>query len=118
MGFGDPKRVRTSVRSWGRHIGYVTVVTYPDRDLTLHPEGSPYSEVVVSGLDEKHVALLQEFKEHWLVHCGPTYDTTTAAGRLTAKQVTALAAYALLHRHDAAPVLIEAIKAHVENMLR
>lgn len=117
MGFGDPKWVRTSVRSWGRHIGYVTVVTYPDRDLILHSEGSPHSEIVVSGLDEKHVALLQEFKEHWLIHCGPTYDTTNAAGRLTDKQVMKLAVYALRHRHDAAPVLAEALKAHVERMI-
>ena len=116
MGLGDPKRVRSAVRAWG-HIGYVTVVGYPDRDLILFSAGSPYSEIVVSDLKEKHVALLQEFKEHWLIHCGPTYDTTSAAGRLTDKQVMKLAAYALRHCGDAAPVLVEALKAHVERML-
>jgi hypothetical protein len=117
MSVGDPKRVRSSVRHRGRHIGYVTVATYPDRDLICFSAGSPYSEVVVSDLTEKHVALFQEFKEHWLVHCGPTYDTTNASGRLTGAQVMALAAFALLHRDQPAPVLVEALKTHVEVML-
>ena len=118
MGLGDPKRARTAVRHNGNHIGYLTTVGYPDRDLTMFPEGSPYSEVVVSDLKDRHVALLQRFKAHWLVHCGSTYDTTDAAGELTPAQVAALAVFALEHRGHAEPVLVEALKAHVEAMLK
>ena len=117
MGLGDPKRARSSVRHRGRHIGYVSVATYPDRDLICFSAGSPYSEVVVSDLTEKHVTLFQEFKEHWLVHCGPTYDTTNASGRLNGTQVMALAVFALRHKDDPPPALVDALKAHVERLL-
>ena len=117
MGLGDPKRARSSVRHCGRHIGYVSVATYPDRDLICFSAGSPYSEVVVSDLTEMHVALFQEFKKHWLVHCGPTYDTTNASGRLNGTQVMALAVFALRHKDDPPPALVDALKTHVEGML-
>lgn len=117
MSLGDPKRVRTAVRDRGEHVGYVTVVTYPNRDLIAFSAGSPYSEVVVSDLKEKHVALLQEFREHWLVHCGSTYETTTARGRLTASQVASLAAVALRHRDQPPAALSGALAALVDKML-
>ncbi len=117
MGVGDPKRVRWAVRPDGRHIGYVTVTAYPDRDLLLSAAGSPYSEVVVSDLGERHVALFQQFKEHWLIHCGPTYTITAAAGELGAKHVEPLAAFALRHRGDSNPVLAAALKVQLERLL-
>lgn len=117
MALGDPKRVRTAVLERGSHIGYVSVVTYPDRDLLTFSAGSPYSEIVVSDLKDKHVALVQEFREHWLVHCGSAYETTTARGRLTASQVAALAAFALRHRDQSPAALSGALKAQVDRML-
>ncbi len=53
----------------------------------------PYFEFAVSDLNEKHVALFQRFKQHWLIHCGSRHDTT-AAGKLTAKQIVQLATLA------------------------
>jgi hypothetical protein len=117
MARGDPKRTRTAVRHKSDHLGYLTTVGYPDRDITMFPEGSPYSEAVVSDLKDRHVALLQRFKAHWLVHCGPAYDTTAAAGDLTAAQLVALAVFALLHKDDPPPTLVAALKARVEQML-
>lgn len=117
MPLGDPKRVRTAVRVRGGHIGYVTVVTYPDRDLLSFSAGSPYSEIVVSDLKDGHVALLQEFREHWLVHCGRIYETTTAHGRLTASHVTSLAVFALRHRDQPPAALSKALAVLVDEML-
>jgi hypothetical protein len=113
----DPKRVRSAVLHKGDHIGYVTVITYPGRDLTAFSEGSPYSEFAVSDLAEKHVVLLQRFKEHWLIHCGTTYGTTDGAGELTGTQVMQLAVLVLRHRDHTGPVLVAALKSHVEKML-
>ena len=117
MPLGDPKRVRTAVRARGEHIGYVTVVAYPDRDLLHFAAGSPYAEIVVSDLNDRHVALLQEFKEHWLVHCGAAYETTSGCGRLRGARVTALAVFALRNRDRPAPVLSKLLKAHVDRAL-
>ncbi len=114
---GDPKRTRTAVRDKSDHIGYLTTISYPDRDLTAFSEGSPYFEVVVSDLGEKHVALLQRFKEHWLIHCGGSYDTTAAGGALTDKHLTVLAVFALWHANDAPAVRVAVLKAHVERLL-
>ena len=63
--WSEPKWVRVSMRRDGNHLGSVTTVSYPNRDLTAFPEGSPYFEIVVADLGERHVALLQRFKEHW-----------------------------------------------------
>ncbi|MBN9118767.1 MAG: hypothetical protein J0I06_06345 [Planctomycetes bacterium] len=117
MSLGDPNRVRTAVRDRGNHIGYVTVVTYPDRDLLHYSAGSPYSEIVVSDLNDGHVALLQEFKEHWLVHCGSAYETTSGSGRLKSARVMALAVFALQNSDRSAPVLSKLLKAQVDRAL-
>ena len=117
MARGDPKRTRTAVRDSSGHIGYLTTVGYPDRDIAAFPEGSPYSEAVVSDLGEQHVALLQQFKAHWLIHCGNSYATTDAGGALTDRQLAALAAFALHHANDTPAVLVAALAAHVEQML-
>jgi hypothetical protein len=117
MSRGDPKRTRTSVVDGGRHVGYATVVEYPDRDLSAFPEGMPYYELAVSDLAERHVALLQRFKQHWLIHCGSDYDTADASGALTAKQVGRLAALALRLAADTAEVRLAALKREVEKML-
>jgi len=118
MSWGDPKRVRTAVRHKAEHIGYVTTTSYPDRDLAMFPEGSPYSEIVVSDLRERHIALLQRFKEHWLIHCGPTYDTTEGVGELNDAQVMKLAIFALQNCAHASSALVEELKLQVERMLK
>jgi hypothetical protein len=108
---GEPKRVRVAVRSGRAHVGYVTTTGYPDRDITAFSEGSPYFEVAVCDLSEKHVALFQRFKAHWLIHCGPTYATVEGDGELTARQVQALAAFALVRRDH--PELLAALAARL-----
>ena len=115
--WSEPKRTRRSVRDETTHFGYVTTVGYPNRDLTAFPEGSPYSEVVVSDLRDRHLALLQRFKQHWLIHCGDTYETADACGELTDEQIAGLALFALAHATDTAEVLAAALKAEVERML-
>ena len=115
--WSEPKRVCGSVRRNGRHVGNFTTVGYPNRDLTAFPEGTPYSEVVVSDLAGGHVALLQRFKQHWLVHCGGEYATTAAGGELSAEQVAKLAGFALEHAGQAADVRVALLQAEVERML-
>ena len=117
MARGDPRRVRVAVRHKGDHVGYVTVTSYPDRDITAFSEGSPYFEVAVSDLAERHVALFQQFREHWLIHCGTDYGTTDAGGDLSESQIMRLAAFAIRFRDQPAAVLIDALKAHVERLL-
>jgi hypothetical protein len=117
MAWGDPKRVRVAVRHGGMHLGYVTTTTYPDRDITAFTEGSPYSEVAVSDLAEEHVALLQRFKHHWLIHCGTSYATTEIGGALTDAQIAELAAYALRNKDHAGAALAAALRALAERML-
>lgn len=114
---GEPKRVRVAVRHGRAHVGYVTTTSYPDRDTAAFAEGSPYFEVAVCDLGEKHVALFQRYREHWLIHCGPAYDTTDTSGDLSARQITALALFALEHADDAPAVRVAALKAHVEALL-
>lgn len=110
-------RVRRAVLHRADHVGYVTVTTYPGRDLTAFTEGSPYSEVVVADLKERHVALFQRYKEHWLIHCGTDYVTTAAAGELAEPHVSELAVFALRHRDFPPAVLVAVLKAHVERLL-
>ena len=117
MGWDNPKRTRVAVRDRWQHTGYVTVVEYPGRDFELFPEGSPYFEVAVSDLDERHVALFQRFKEHWLIHCGNRYDTTDRSGGLTAKQITRLASLALQHAGENNVVLLLTLKKEMDRML-
>jgi hypothetical protein len=115
--WSEPKRTRVSVRHKADHVGYLTTVSYPNRDLTAFPEGSPLYEAVVSNLSEQHVALFQRFKQHWLIHCGSVYRTTEVGGELSDGQMLELAAFALLHQDKPAPVLATALKAEVEEML-
>lgn len=115
--WSEPKWIRVSVRHKGNHLGSVTTVSYPNRDLTAFPEGSPYFEIVVANLAERHVALLQRFKQHWLIHCGVAYVTTRVAGELTDNQVASLAIHALSHQTDPPILLASALEAHIEAML-
>lgn len=115
--WSEPKWVRASVRQAGNHIGSVTTVSYPNRDLTAFPEGSPYFEVVIPDLSERHVALLQHFRQHWLIHCGDTYETTSVSGELSPEEIVELAAFALLHRTDPPPILASALGVQIEGML-
>jgi hypothetical protein len=115
--WSEPKRVRVSVRSKDRHVGYLTTIGYPNRDLTAFPEGSPYSEFVISDLAEHHVALLQRFKQHWLVQCGEEYATTGVGGELTPEDITKLAVFSLEHATTAADMLVAVLKIGVERML-
>lgn len=117
MSRGDPKRTRTSVLDGGRHVGYATVVEYPDRDIAAFPEGMPYFELAVADLAEKHVALFQRFKQHWLIHCGGDYATAEVSGPLSAKQVGRLAVLALRLAADTAEVRIAALRREVEELL-
>jgi hypothetical protein len=118
MAWGDPQWVRSSVYYRGAHVGYVTTTSYPDRDLTLFPEGSPYAEVAVSDLNEGHVALFQRFKEHWLIYCGASY-ATAAAGELSAEHVQQLAVSALRYHYQNQPgrVRTAALKVQIERLL-
>ena len=117
MARGEPRRVRVAVRHKGEHLGYLTVTSYPDRDISAFTEGSPYFEAAVSDLADTHVALLQQFREHWLIHCGTTYATTDAAGDLTESQIERLAVFALKYRGEPPQILAASLKAHVERML-
>jgi hypothetical protein len=115
--WSEPIRTRNSVRQNANHLGYLTTVSYPHRDLTAFPEGSPYFEVVVSDLNEKHVALFQRFKQHWLIHCGSYFRTTEASGELQDEQILELAIFALHHQNKPAVALVAALKAEIEEML-
>jgi hypothetical protein len=115
--WSEPKWVRASVRHDGNHLGSVTTVGYPNRDLTAFPEGSPYFEIVVADLTERHVALLQRFKQHWLIHCGDTYATTRVGGELNDNQIAALAVFGLVRQNEPPAALSAALEAQVESML-
>jgi hypothetical protein len=112
-GWNEPKRIRRSVQANGRHLGYVTLVAYPNRELTAFTEGSPYHEVVISDQREGHVALLQRFKEHWLVQCGTSYRTTKNMIEMTERVALALAIFAL-RRNDVGEPLAEAMADAIE----
>lgn len=95
LGWHEPKRIRRSVHLNDRHLGYITLVAYPNRDVTAFTEGSPYREVVISDEGEEHVALLQRFKAHWLVQCGEHYGTTERVHDMTEPLAMELATFAL-----------------------
>jgi hypothetical protein len=95
LGWHEPKRIRRSVHWKDRHLGYVTLVAYPNRDITAFTEGSPYREVVISDEREGHIALLQRFKAHWLIQCGECYGTTEQAREMTEELAMKLAMFAL-----------------------
>lgn len=95
LGWHEPKRIRRSVHLNDRHLGYVTLVAYPNRDVTAFTEGSPYREAVISDEKEGHVALLQRFKAHWLVQCGEHYGTTERVCDMTEPLAMELATFAL-----------------------
>ena len=108
-GWNEPKRIRRSIHVRERHLGYVTLVAYPNRDVTAFTEGSPYREVVIADEHEGHVALLQRFKEHWLVHCGTSYDTTERVVEMTEVLAIHLATFAL-QRGERGEPLVEVLK--------
>ena len=107
-GWNDPKRVRRSIHANGQHLGYVTLVAYPGRDITLYTEGSPYREVVIADEREGHVALLQRFKAHWLVQCGRAYGTSARVPEMTETLAIRLATFAL-QRGERGEELVEAL---------
>ncbi len=106
LGWSEPKRIRLSVHRNERHLGYVTLVAYPNRDTTSHTEGSPYREVVIADERELHVALLQRFKAHWLVQCGKHYETTNRVREMTESLAVQLAHFAL-DRADRGEALVK-----------
>jgi hypothetical protein len=117
MSWNDPRRVRRSVHLDNTHLGYVTTIAYPGRDITALTEGLPYSEVVIADPGERHVALLQRFKEHWLVQSGASYGTADAAGELGDAQAMQLALFALTQRGTTRPVLVALLVEQLESML-
>ena len=111
--WSDPKRNRTAVRRNGVPLGYITITSYPNRDLTAFPEGSPYFEVAVANVGERHVALFQRFKRHWLIHCGSRYEAVDVRIGLAADQIEALALFALEHESDGPEWLLASLKSRL-----
>ena len=116
LAWSNPKRVRRSINVGDRHLGYVTLVSYPNRDVTALSEGSPYREIVVSDPRERHVALLQRFKEHWLVQCGEQYDTTERGGILNETQALRLALFTL-EQTWTGELLVKAVASELDRIL-
>jgi hypothetical protein len=116
MGWIDPRRVRRTVYDGATHLGFVTTVRYPGRDLEFFPAGTPYGEVVVADPDEQHIALLQRFKQHWLIRCGPAYGTTDRGGDLTDEQAEQLARFAFSQTGSPA-ALADALAIHLDRLL-
>jgi hypothetical protein len=114
MSRGEPIRVRRAVLHRGQHIGYVTEVSYPHRDLTAFSQGTPYREVVIAGLGEQHVALIQRYKEHWLIQCGACYVTTDGSGELSSAAVMRLARIVLAHTGHPPALQAEQIRKRIE----
>ncbi|MFO0804344.1 MAG: hypothetical protein U0791_14620 [Gemmataceae bacterium] len=110
-GRNEPKRIRRSIHANGRHLGYVTLVAYPGRDITAFTEGSPYREAVISDEREGHVALLQRFKAHWLVQCGREYGTTSRPIDMTEPLAIALATLALQSGERGEPLVTRLVCA-------
>jgi hypothetical protein len=118
MARGDPVRVRAAVLDdRGAHAGYVTTVGYPDRDISAVAEGTPFFEIAVADLSEAHVALVQRFRRHWLVRCGPAYEPTDTGGELTAAQVRDVAALALSLRAVPPAARAARLCAHLATLL-
>ena len=117
LAWSDPIRVRRSVhRPDGGHLGYVTTIDYPNRDITALAEGSPYREIVIADPRERHIALLQRYKAHWLVQCGRCYETADRGGDLDADQALKLADW-VLEQHAGGRVTAIEIAAMIEEML-
>lgn len=114
-GWNEPKRIRRSIHANGRHLGYVTLVAYPGRDVTAFTEGSPYREVVISDEREGHVALLQRFKAHWLVQCGREYGTASRAVDMTEALANGLATLALQSGERGEP-LVQRLTRALDNL--
>ena len=115
--WSNPKRTRTAICRDGVHLGYLTIVSYPNRDLTAFPEGSPHFEIVVANLGERHIALLQQFKRHWLIHCGSRYETVDVRAWLTQDQIESLALFAVEHEPDGPDWLLASLKARFLGMV-
>lgn len=116
---GDPVRARESVcDDRGAPAGYLTTVGYPDRDISAFAEGTPHFEIVVADLHERHVALAQRFKAHWLIRCGRVYEATEVGGELTPERVRELAALALVLRVTPPAARAARLKEHIETALR
>jgi hypothetical protein len=116
MSWSEPKRTRRSVHRGTIHLGYVTVVSYPDRDLMFLPEGTPFSEVVIADTAENHVALLQRFKAHWLIQCGEHYGTADVAGELSESQIMDLA-LDVLSDAERGEELVDALEAQLKRFV-
>ncbi len=109
MARGDPVRVRVAVHGGdGAHVGYISAFS----------GGVPRFDLVVSDLREEHVALVQRYRQHWLVYCGTRYDTTDVGGDLNVGHMLELAVLALRHRNDSLVVRIATLKAYIEGVLR
>lgn len=115
MSWSEPKRVRRSVHRGTVHLGYVTVISYPDRDLMFLPEGTPFSEIVIANTAEMHVALLQRFKAHWLIQCGTHYGTADVAGDLSESQIMDVA-LDVLSGVQRGEKLVNALEAELETL--
>ena len=118
MARGDPVRVRVAVHDGGTHVGYLTTVGYPDRDISAFSGGVPRFDFVVSDLHDEHVALLQRYRQHWLIYCGKQYDTTDVGGDLNTEHMLELTQLALRHRNDSVVVRLATLKAYIEGVLR
>lgn len=115
LGWSEPTRFRRSVHRAERHLGYVTTVAYPNRDITALSEGSPFSEIVIADPRERHVVLLQRYEAHWLVQCGNSYDTTERGGELNDDQSMGLALFAL-ERNTTGAALAAEMVAEIERL--
>ena len=115
-GWSEPKRVRRSVHANDRHLGYVTMISYPNRDLTAFSEGSPHREIVIADEREGHVALLQRFKEHWLIQCGKCYGTTDRSEPIGEAQAMELASFTL-RQFESGEFLVAVIKQQMEKLM-
>ena len=63
------------------------------------------------------MALLQRYKEHWLIQCGRQYSTTSHSGELGEEQVLELARFALTQADQPEPILVGRLKSRIDGML-
>lgn len=117
LGWSEPNRARRSVHLKDRHLGYVTAIAYPHRNLTALTEGSPYSELVISDVHEEHVALLQRYREHWLIQCGACYGIAERGGELSDAQAMRIAQTVLLLKDRTQRTLVDGLRKLIEGLL-
>lgn len=117
LGWDEQKRVRRSVQHKDRHLGYVTIVSYPNRDITLLSEGSPFSEIVIADPHEEHVALLQRYLKHWLIQCRECYGIAERGGELADGQALRIAQTVLLLKGKTGRALVDGLKELIEGLL-